>query len=167
MATKRKVKFAPERAKVTKVWNVSDWPATDVESQLLMVLGVSVAPGACIEVPDERLVNAHKTQKDKEAGLLYIGDQPPPAYLAFKRRKKHLRLPPGVKRAHGPFKEPGTPTPQKKAPVATPLKKENPPEKKDPSSEKKDSSPEKKDESSSEKKTGRGLHLRGGPKGKK
>jgi hypothetical protein len=129
MAT-RKVKVAPERRGLKKVWNISDWGATSVEPQSVMVLGVSVAPGTCIEVPGDRLENAHKLMKSKAEGLLFIGDHPPAAYTAFKQRKPRVRLAPSVQRSHGPPK--GTVAPPKKVkakPVAKPKAEEPAPKK--------------------------------------
>ena len=101
-AVKPRVKVAPERRGLTKVWNISDWPATSVEPQLVMVLGVSLAPGKAVEVPADRLSKAHKTMKDRDAGLISIGAKPPAEYLQAMQRRKRVRLPKGMARAHGP-----------------------------------------------------------------
>jgi hypothetical protein len=85
-----------------KVWNVSDDPSTDVAARTIMVFGKSVPPGRFVWAEDSRLARAHKIKKDIENGLLYVGALPPKSYLDSKGRKKHLSLPKGHKRAHGP-----------------------------------------------------------------
>lgn len=102
MATKPQVKVAPERMGLTKVWNISDWPQTDIKMQTVMVLGTTVPPGRCVEVKEADLKKAHKTMKDRDAGLVYIGAQPPQAYLDAMGRRKRLKLPKGAARSRGP-----------------------------------------------------------------
>jgi hypothetical protein len=118
MATAVKVKVAPERRDVSKVWNITDWPMTSVKPQLVMVLGVAVAPGKAIEVPNERLKNAHKTEADRKAGLLFVGDSPPQEYLQAMQRRKRLRLPNGAVRGRGSAEEkkPESPKPESPKP---------------------------------------------------
>lgn len=119
--TKPKVKVAPERQGLKKIWNISDWPVTSVEPQTVMVLGVSLPPGGAMEVPAERLKNAHKTLKDQASGLLHIGDKLPAAYLEWKGRTPRARIPKGAERAHGPTSES-----EVEAPAETPAS-ESPP----------------------------------------
>lgn len=118
--TKRTIKVAPERLNLKKIWNISDWPAMSVTPQTLMVMGTTIPAGGCIEVPAERLVNAHKTEVDKKAGLLCVGD-PPVEYLAWRNKFPRARLNRNVTRVHGKDKaklEPATPTPAPKEPAA-------------------------------------------------
>jgi hypothetical protein len=81
---KQKMKVAPERRAMSKIWNVSDWPDVEAPPQILVVMGTAVPPGGVIEVPTDQLKNAHKTHKDVESGLLYVGSEPPVGYKAWK-----------------------------------------------------------------------------------
>lgn len=85
---------------MAKVWNITDHPATDLPARVMMVLGRSIRPGKCINVPDERLVRAHKVHRAVAAGKLFIGPNPPVDYLKAKRPTK-LTIPDGAGRAHG------------------------------------------------------------------
>lgn len=82
----------------TKIWNITDAPASPVPAQSRMVLGRVIKPGRSLRVTKDRLVNAHKLMADVEAGLLYIGNVPPKAYVAVKRPPR-AKLAAGVGRA--------------------------------------------------------------------
>lgn len=66
---------------MTRVWNVSNDPSTDVVPQNLMVRGKLLRPGQSMQVDEASLKNAHKTKKDIEAKLLAVG-RATPSYLA-------------------------------------------------------------------------------------
>ena len=100
-AVKPRVKVAPERKGTTKLWNISDWPATSVKPQSVMALGVTVHPGGSVEVDATLLEKAHKTNADIKAGLLFKGDKPPKEYLAAMGRKKRLKRPKKGAASHG------------------------------------------------------------------
>lgn len=100
MATTVKAKTKFIEKKTTKVWNTSDHPDTDVESQNIMVMGKQVLPGAAIKVPVERMQNPKKLQHMVSLGMAHIGDQPPDDYVAAKSIVR-VKLPAGVQRSHG------------------------------------------------------------------
>ena len=80
-----------------RVWNITDDASKpEIASQVMMVLGAKVRPGRFVKIDDARLKTAHKVHKDVENGLLFIGDKPP-----YRGRKKLVKLPDGVGRAHG------------------------------------------------------------------
>lgn len=99
--SKPKVKVAPERAGTTKIWNISDWSATSVSMQSVVVMGSTIPPGGVLAVPESVLKNAHKTWKARDAGLIHIGNEPPAGYQRDMARKQRLRVPGGAVRAHG------------------------------------------------------------------
>lgn len=82
---------------MTRVWNVTSDPSTDVELQNLMVMGRLLRPGQSMQVDDAKLKTAHKVQKDVGLKLLAIG-KGTPAYLAAGAK---ARLPATVARSHG------------------------------------------------------------------
>ena len=88
---------------MAKVWNITDHPGTALPTRVMMVLGRSVRPGKCINVPNDRLVNAHKVNRAVAAKKLFIGPKPPLDYLLAKGKGLRAELAPGVKRAHGPM----------------------------------------------------------------
>ena len=91
------------------VWNISDDPTTKVTGRTLMVLGRNVAPGRYVRVPEARLTNAHKLNKDIAAGLFYVGRKPPQGYLDAKKPPR-ATFPKGHGRAHGPVAAVTAPT---------------------------------------------------------
>lgn len=95
---------------MAKVWNITDHPGTDCPTRVMMVLGRSVRPGKCINVPDDRLVNAHKVNRAVKAQKLFIGPRPPADYLLAKKRGMKAELAIGVARAHGPAAAASDPT---------------------------------------------------------
>lgn len=90
---------------MAKVWNITDHPGTDRPTRVMLVLGRSVRPGKCINVPEDRLVNAHKVNRAVAAKKLFIGPKPPMDYLLAKAKGLRAELAPGTKRAHGPMPE--------------------------------------------------------------
>lgn len=100
MAVKPQVKVAPEQRGETRIWNITDHPSTEIAPQSVMVLGRTLHPGRSMRVEESRLEKAYKVDKDVAAGLLFIGEQPPMDYQAF-RSVSRARLPRGVARAHG------------------------------------------------------------------
>jgi len=87
---------------MAKVWNITDHPKTSVTSRVMMVLGRSVRPGKCINVPDDRLVGAHKVHRAVEARKLFVGARPPHDYLMAKHPPR-VELHKSVTRSHGPL----------------------------------------------------------------
>ena len=83
-----------------KVWNITDHPGSKVSPSALMLFGKRVMPGRYVKVDPSQLKNAHKTMKDIESGLVYIGDKLPDSYTAAKGMA-HARLPKGHVRSHG------------------------------------------------------------------
>jgi hypothetical protein len=82
---------------MTRVWNVTNNPSTDVKSQNLLVLGKVLQPGQSVQVDEEQLKLAHKIHAAVEAKLLYVGKDAP-GYLA---RATRATLPVGMARSHG------------------------------------------------------------------
>jgi len=80
---------------MTRVWNITNDPSTDVPAQNLVVLGKLLKPGQSMQVDEARLKYAHKTKKDIEAKLLAVG-KAPPSYLATAVMAK---LPEGMARS--------------------------------------------------------------------
>jgi hypothetical protein len=85
---------------VTRVWNISDHPATKVVSRMITIFGQPCAPGRYVLVNDEQLKDAHKLDQDVAAKMLYVGDQPPADYVAAKATPR-APFPKGASRAHG------------------------------------------------------------------
>jgi len=65
---------------MTRIWNVTNNPATPVVPQNLLVLGKLLYPGKSMQVDEELLKTAHKIHKDEIGKLLYVGKEPP-SYL--------------------------------------------------------------------------------------
>jgi hypothetical protein len=83
---------------MTRLWNVTSDPSTDVPVQNLMVLGKVLKPGQSMQIDDAQLKAAHKTKKDIEAGFLAVG-KGAPGYLAASTK---ATLASDLPRAHGP-----------------------------------------------------------------
>lgn len=92
---------------LTRVWNVTDDPATDVDVQNVVCLGQLLMPGRSMQVEEENVVEDRKVQKDVADGYLYIGNEPP-AYLSVPR----VTLPKGTLRGHGEHALPPPPEPE-------------------------------------------------------
>lgn len=82
------------------VWNITDDPRSEHTPVSMMVLGRNLKPGQRVQVDSGRLATAHKVHKDKDAGLLYIGNRPPADYLTAKNPPR-VKLDPKLARAHG------------------------------------------------------------------
>jgi hypothetical protein len=82
---------------MTRVWNVTNDPSTDVLAQNLMVLGKLLKPGQSMQVEEASLKTAHKVTKDVGLKLLAVG-KTPPSYLVAGVK---ATLPVTVARAHG------------------------------------------------------------------
>jgi hypothetical protein len=68
---------------MTRIWNVTNNPATPVVPQNLLVLGKLLYPGKSMQVDEEILKTAHKIRRDEIGKLLYVGKRPP-SYLQEK-----------------------------------------------------------------------------------
>jgi len=82
---------------LTRVWNITSDPSTDVPVQNLMVLGKLLKPGQSMQIDEKDLEKAHKTKKDVSLQLLAIG-KTLPSYLAAKAK---ATLPADLPRGHG------------------------------------------------------------------
>ena len=82
---------------MTRVWNVTSDPSSEVPAQNLMVLGKLLRPGQSMQVDDKVLKNAHKVTKDVGMQFLAIG-KTAPSYLAAGVKAE---LPKTVARSHG------------------------------------------------------------------
>jgi len=84
-----------------RVWNLTDDPTTKVRSSTVMICGLTCLPGRFVLVSGEMLKTAHKLHEDAAKGLVFIGHEPPAAYVSA---KKAARAPfrEGATRAHGP-----------------------------------------------------------------
>lgn len=85
---------------MTKVWNISDDPASDTPPVNTVVLGKLLKPGRSVAVDEAVLKRAHKLKRDEKAGIVYIGKAPPADYLKRKNPPR-AKLAPGVARTHG------------------------------------------------------------------
>lgn len=123
---KPEVVVAPERRGLTKVWNITDWPATKEVPRTVVVLGRAVPPGGAVEVPAADLRRAHKLMKERDRGVVFVGSAPPQEYLQSLGRRKRLRLAPGMKRGHGLKKGDLPPAPKEEKAAAAPVKETAP-----------------------------------------
>lgn len=94
---------------MTRVWNVTSDPSTEVPVQNLLILGRLLKPGQSIQIEEEFLKTAHKIKKYAEAGLLAIGSASP-GYLTKTTR---ALLPKDLARGHGPAPVPAMEEPEK------------------------------------------------------
>lgn len=85
---------------VTRVWNISDHPATKVEARTVTIFGRPCAPGRYVLVSSEQLKNARKIEAEVAAKMLHVGDQPPEDYVRAKSVPR-APFPKGAARAHG------------------------------------------------------------------
>lgn len=82
---------------LTRVWNITSDPSTDVVAQNLMVMGKTLRPGQSMQIDEKALATAHKVKKDVGLKLLAIG-KTAPAYLLT---KKKAVLSADIARGHG------------------------------------------------------------------
>lgn len=65
---------------ITRIWNVTNDPSTDVKAQNLLVMGKLLLPGKYMQLDEARLKQAHALQKDIDRKYLLVSKNPP-AYL--------------------------------------------------------------------------------------
>jgi hypothetical protein len=85
---------------MTRIWNVTDDPSTDVVAQKVVVLGKEIMPGRFIQVDEAVLEHAHKLKVEIEQKHVYIGKNPPAQYASVKKPAK-AGLNPLIARSHG------------------------------------------------------------------
>lgn len=85
---------------MTRIWNVTDDPSTDVVAQKVVVLGKEIMPGRFIQVDEAVLERAHKLQAEIDQKHVYIGKNPPGRYAAIKKPAK-AGLNVMIARSHG------------------------------------------------------------------
>ena len=85
---------------ITRIWNVTDDPSTDVVAQKVVVLGKEILPGRFIQVDEAVLERAHKLKGEIDLKLVYVGKNPPARYLAGKKPVKAV-LDAEIARSHG------------------------------------------------------------------
>lgn len=87
-ASGKKVGAGKERPTVERVWNLTDDPevAGGGQAKNLAVVGRTLLPGRALELPVGTVKANAKLQEDVARGLLYVGHQPPQAYLDAKNR---------------------------------------------------------------------------------
>lgn len=108
---------------MTRVWNVTSDPSTNVPVQNLMVLGKLLKPGQSMQVDEGELKTAHKTTKNIAAGLLAVGKTAP----GFLARAAKATLPAGLARSHGAVDaKPEVKAVEVKAPARAETKAEEP-----------------------------------------
>lgn len=103
---------------MTRLWNITDDPNTEMPPQNLVVLGKLLKPGQSMQVDEVALKKAHKTQKNIQDKLLAVG-KATPGYLKAATRAS---LPAELPRGHGAAPVP-VPTPVP-APALVPSKAE-------------------------------------------
>ena len=85
---------------MTRIWNITDDPNTDVPAQPVVVLGKTIMPGRFAAVDSSLLTNAHKLKEDIANKLVFVGKNPPVTYVQTKSPAK-ATLDPKVNRSHG------------------------------------------------------------------
>ena len=85
---------------MTRIWNVTDDPSTDVVAQKLVVMGKEIMPGRFIQVDEALLERAHKLKNEIARKLVYVGKNPPGRYAAVKNPVK-ATLDASIARSHG------------------------------------------------------------------
>jgi hypothetical protein len=70
---------------MTRIWNITDGGQPGMKAHTRTVLGRSVKPGRAIRVEEAALKNAHKVNREIQAGFLHVGNTPPSWYAAKKK----------------------------------------------------------------------------------